>query len=105
MKLTELARNIYLIPVFIYRGVFSPMMGPCKCRYVPSCSAYFVQAVKRHGILKGTMLGVARILRCRPGFLGGPDEVPEVFTMRGIRESYTIYRKPRASSRDSGRDL
>ncbi len=105
MKLLSLARNIYLIPVYIYRSVLSPMMGPCKCRYYPSCSAYFVRAVKRHGIIRGTLLGLARILRCRPGFLGGPDEVPEVFTIKGMRESYTIYRKPRASLRDSGRGL
>ncbi len=105
MKLLSLVRNLYLVPVFIYRGVLSPMMGPCKCRYFPSCSQYFVEAVRQHGIFRGTILGCARISRCRPGFLGGPDEVPEHFTLKGIRDSYRIYRKPRGSKRDSGRGL
>ncbi|MBR1938979.1 MAG: membrane protein insertion efficiency factor YidD [Spirochaetales bacterium] len=104
MDIKAFIRNIYLIPVFIYKGVFSPMMGPMKCRYTPSCSSYFIQAVRKHGIIKGTILGLSRILRCRPGFLGGPDEVPEVFTVKGIRDSYRIYRKPRGSWRESGRD-
>lgn len=91
----NLLRNIYLIPVYLYRSLLSPLLGPRKCRYCPSCSAYFVTAVKRFGIIKGSIMGWARILRCSPFFLGGPDEVPEVWSWKEIREKWIIYRKRR----------
>ena len=92
----KLLREIFLIPVYFYRYFLSPMMGPCKCRYTPTCSEYFMKAVKKHGIMRGTILGTARILICRKSFLGGPDEVPESFSFENIRRDYVIFRKPKA---------
>ncbi|MGN0907547.1 MAG: membrane protein insertion efficiency factor YidD [Bullifex sp.] len=91
----KLLREIFLIPVHFYRLFISPMMGMGKCRYTPSCSEYFLGCVRKHGIIRGTILGTARILRCRKSFLGGPDEVPESFSFENIRRDYIIYRKPK----------
>jgi len=51
------------------------MMGP-KCRYTPSCSQYTIDAFKKHGIIKGSWLGIKRISSCRPGGGSGYDPVP-----------------------------
>gem|GEM_PF-707356 len=64
--------------------------------YTPSCSAYMVQAVRLHGIFKGTFMGLARIARCQHWFfLGGQDPVPERFNWNEIKKGYTIFRKHR----------
>lgn len=95
MAMRTVLRKLFLIPVYIYKAVLSPLLGPGKCRYRPSCSSYFEEAVMRFGILKGGLMGMARILRCSPLFLGGVDEVPETWSWKAIRDAYTIYRKPR----------
>ncbi|MBR2454503.1 MAG: membrane protein insertion efficiency factor YidD [Clostridia bacterium] len=59
-----------------YQRKISPLFGP-KCRYYPTCSQYAIQAVEIHGVLKGSVLAVLRLLRCNPIFPGGYDPVPE----------------------------
>lgn len=59
----------------LYRFAVSPMYGQV-CRYYPTCSAYALEAVERHGALKGTWLSVRRVLRCHPWAAGGVDHVP-----------------------------
>ena len=59
-----------------YQLVISPMFPP-SCRFYPSCSAYAVTALERHGPLKGTWLAARRLLRCHPWNQGGVDHVPE----------------------------
>lgn len=59
-----------------YRNYVSPMLGP-RCRYYPSCSAYGLQAVTRHGAAKGSVLAAWRVLRCNPFSGGGVDPVPD----------------------------
>jgi len=63
--------EIYLWPVFFYKKYISPLL-PQVCRYNPTCSEYFVLVVRKKGIIRGTFLGVYRLLRCNP-FYGGPD--------------------------------
>tara|TARA_Y100000768_G_C23799002_1_gene596214 strand:+ start:108 stop:371 length:264 start_codon:yes stop_codon:yes gene_type:complete len=69
--------NIKVIKLYQY--ILSPIIGN-NCRYMPTCSEYYIQCLKTHGLLKGTYLGVIRILRCHPfkNFGGGEgiDFVP-----------------------------
>ncbi len=55
-----------------YQKLISPMIGP-HCRYHPTCSEYFIQAVHKYGVLFGTWKGICRILRCHPWHPGGDD--------------------------------
>ena len=71
----KLLQNIFLLPVCFYQKAISPMFPP-SCRFVPTCSQYMVEAVKKYGILKGSWLGVKRILRCNPWGGKGFDPVP-----------------------------
>ena len=92
----EIIRNLYLIPIFIYQKLISPYLGRGKCRYTPSCSTYFITAVKRFGIIKGSIMGWARVFRCHNLFMGGPDEVPPTWSWKAIKDGYIIYRKHRS---------
>ena len=64
----------------LYQYLISPILGN-KCRYLPSCSEYYIESLKIHGLTKGSLLGIKRILSCHPfKFLGGGsslDFVPE----------------------------
>lgn len=60
----------------LYRLLFSVLLGPCHCRFDPSCSLYAMDALKTHGSLKGIYLILRRILRCHPWHPGGRDPVP-----------------------------
>ncbi len=59
----------------LYQRFLSPLLGP-RCRYHPSCSEYAAQALRRHGILRGSLLSGWRLLRCNPWSHGGHDPVP-----------------------------
>lgn len=58
--------------VRVYQVTLSPWLGGA-CRYEPSCSRYFILAVEKHGPWRGSLLGIARILRCHPLRRGGYD--------------------------------
>lgn len=51
-------------------------LGPPVCRFRPTCSGYAVEAIQTHGVIKGTLLAMWRILRCNPWCRGGEDPVP-----------------------------
>lgn len=59
-----------------YRLLLSPWLG-ASCRFYPTCSAYAIEALERHGPAAGTYLAAARILRCNPLCQGGCDAVPD----------------------------
>jgi putative membrane protein insertion efficiency factor len=58
-----------------YRMAISPLK-PRSCRYYPTCSAYSLEAIERHGALRGSAMAIKRILRCNPFHPGGFDPVP-----------------------------
>jgi putative membrane protein insertion efficiency factor len=58
-----------------YQMFISPWLPPA-CRYTPSCSQYAIEALRRHGALKGTWLAARRLARCHPFRAGGYDPVP-----------------------------
>ncbi len=59
-----------------YRVFISPLFLP-SCRFQPTCSQYAIEALDRHGALKGSWLATRRICRCHPFSLGGYDPVPD----------------------------
>jgi uncharacterized protein len=65
----------FILLVRVYQYVISPLM-PATCRYQPTCSHYMVDALKKHGVLKGLFLGTKRILSCHPWGGSGYDPVP-----------------------------
>ncbi|MGD1823106.1 MAG: membrane protein insertion efficiency factor YidD [Pleomorphochaeta sp.] len=93
-KIIKFLRSLYLIPIYIYKGVISPYIGG-SCIYSPTCSTYFVQAVTKHGIIKGSILGIVRIFRCSRFYLGGYDPVPDEFSFKIIKTNNTIFRRRR----------
>lgn len=64
-----------LLLIRFYRAAISPLFPP-SCRYVPTCSAYAMEAIKKYGAAKGGWLALRRILRCHPFHKGGYDPVP-----------------------------
>ena len=68
-------RTILIALVRGYQVSLSPLLPPA-CRYYPSCSAYAIEALERHGAVRGTWLAMRRIARCNPFRPGGFDPVP-----------------------------
>jgi hypothetical protein len=69
-------RKLLQLPIRLYRFLLSPFLGS-NCRYHPSCSAYALEAIERHGALRGAWLGARRVCRCHPWGGAGYDPVPE----------------------------
>jgi putative membrane protein insertion efficiency factor len=76
----NLLRRVLVAPavllIRIYRSAVSPLLPPA-CRFTPTCSVYFETALEKWGPLRGTWMGIRRILRCRPFSPGGYDPVPD----------------------------
>lgn len=73
-------KKILISIIRFYQQHISPATPP-SCRYHPTCSSYALEAVDKHGALKGGIMSTARILRCNPFVEGGVDQVPDYFTL------------------------
>jgi len=69
-------KRLAQLPVHLYRWFLSPYLGR-QCRFEPSCSAYALEAIEKHGVLYGYGFAVKRICRCHPWGAAGYDPVPE----------------------------
>jgi uncharacterized protein len=81
ISVAKAARRLTQAPIHLYRYTISPFIGPV-CRFQPTCSAYALEAIEKHGPLKGIWLTARRLARCHPvKWLGGGgsgfDPVPD----------------------------
>lgn len=67
--------KLLCLPILFYKACISPYTPP-SCRYTPTCSEYALQALRKHGPVKGLWLAVKRIMRCHPFGGSGYDPVP-----------------------------
>jgi putative membrane protein insertion efficiency factor len=75
-ELSKVLSFVLLLPIWIYQKIISPFL-PATCRYSPTCSAYAVEAIKKHGPFYGFYLALRRILSCHPwSKKSGYDPVP-----------------------------
>jgi putative membrane protein insertion efficiency factor len=81
MHITNIFNKFFILLINIYQKYISPISGP-SCRHYPNCSEYSKQTIIKHGISKGLILSIARIIRCNPWSLGGFDPVPEKVSFR-----------------------
>jgi putative membrane protein insertion efficiency factor len=68
-------RSLFIGIIKLYQILISPLLGP-NCRFHPTCSHYAIEAIARHGVLKGGYLSVRRLIKCQPLHEGGLDPVP-----------------------------
>ena len=82
-------RHAATAPIRAYQRFISPAF-PRRCKYEPTCSAYAAQAISEYGILRGSLLGAWRLLRCNPFSNGGLDPVDaqRLFRPRSPSESH-----------------
>lgn len=73
--LAALPRRLLAAAIRVYQRVISPALPPA-CRFTPSCSHYALEAITRHGALRGSWLAARRLARCHPFHPGGFDPVP-----------------------------
>lgn len=69
-------KQIVILPIRFYQLAISPLLGN-KCRYLPTCSAYTIEAIEEWGVFKGLWLGMKRVSSCHPWGGHGYDPVPK----------------------------
>ena len=67
-------KKILIKTIRLYQLILSPLLGS-NCRFEPTCSQYFIEAVEINGALKGSVMGIKRLLKCHPWHPGGFDPV------------------------------
>ena len=78
--------KILIIIIKIYQYLISPLLGN-RCRFLPTCSEYFIEALKAHGFIKGFKYGIKRVLKCHPfKKLGGSQGLDVVPIPKGKKE-------------------
>jgi putative membrane protein insertion efficiency factor len=70
--ISKILKKIMILMIRFYQICISPLF-PATCRFRPTCSAYFIQALEKYGVIKGSYLGIKRILKCHPWHEGGYD--------------------------------
>ncbi len=71
--MTNLIISLNINIIKFYQYFISPLLGN-SCRYIPSCSEYYIESLKTHGLIKGSVIGIRRIFRCHPfKIFGGGD--------------------------------
>ncbi len=73
--MTTAAKRVLIVLVRLYQVTLSPILG-LQCRFTPTCSEYFIEAVSKYGPVRGLAMGLRRILRCHPFAKGRYDPVP-----------------------------
>jgi hypothetical protein len=73
--LSRVGVRVLSLAIRAYQVTLSPLLGPC-CRYTPTCSRYALEALRVHGVWRGSALAAWRVLRCHPFARGGFDPVP-----------------------------
>lgn len=71
----QLVTKVLILPIRFYQRCISPLTPP-TCRFTPTCSQYAIEALRKHGPIKGLALAIWRILRCNPWGGSGYDPVP-----------------------------
>ncbi|KIL43945.1 membrane protein insertion efficiency factor YidD [Jeotgalibacillus soli] len=74
-------KQIMLLLIRFYQKIISPITPP-SCRFYPTCSHYGMEAVEKHGAIRGGFLTIKRILKCHPFHPGGVDMVPDKLPSR-----------------------
>ncbi|MAM33779.1 MAG: membrane protein insertion efficiency factor YidD [Micavibrio sp.] len=86
-------KKVFISLIKAYQFLVSPLLGG-NCRFHPTCSAYTVEAIEKHGIGKGFFLALKRITRCHPWSSAGfEDKVPKRFAWRDLM----VYKKPNST--------
>tara|TARA_B100000965_G_C19454134_1_gene696673 strand:- start:623 stop:892 length:270 start_codon:yes stop_codon:yes gene_type:complete len=84
MKNLIISLNIWLIK--FYQCLISPFLGS-RCRYLPTCSEYYIESLKSHGLFKGSLLGLKRIFSCHPlKILGGGSGLDLVPSKKSLKK-------------------
>ena len=74
--MTKLIIFLNICIIKCYQYFISPFLGN-RCRYLPTCSEYYIESLKTHGLIKGSVMGIKRIFSCHPWGGSGYDPVPE----------------------------
>lgn len=74
-RTSALAARLLMLPVYLYKGAISPHL-PKSCRFEPTCSTYAIEALRKHGAIRGSWLTIRRLSRCHPWGGSGYDPVP-----------------------------
>lgn len=69
-------KKILIKGIIFYRKYISPLKPAPACKYIPTCSEYGIEAIEKHGAIKGGLMTLWRIIRCNPFSKGGYDPVP-----------------------------
>ena len=75
-RVSSIIKSLMIRLIRLYQKYLSPLKLRTHCIYTPTCSQYAIEALRKHGIIKGSLLSIWRVLRCNPFAKGGFDPVP-----------------------------